>query len=138
MGINARSSRKEAGCLGYKRTENKNGGIEMKQEYLVQALEVLEEEARKNGTAKIIHGMIEPRLYKCSDTVLQPIADKKKTYSGAISEMEKYARANKSSNVGVVPPDVAEGIITKYFGIDSAKPEKPKAESAEVSIFDLM
>lgn len=110
----------------------------MEQKYLVKALEVLEEEAQKNGTAKIIHGIIEPMLYNCSDEVLQKIAEKKKTYSGAISKMEKYAKANKSGNVGVVPPDVAEGIITRYFGIDSAKAEKPKAESTEVSIFDLM
>ena len=109
----------------------------MEQKYLVQALEVLEEEAQKNGTAKVIHGIIEPMLYNCSDTVLQPIAEKKKTYSGAIDKMEKYARANKSGNVGVVPPDEAEKMIKAYFGIDCERQPEQKKET-EVSIFDLM
>lgn len=109
----------------------------MEQKYLIKALEVLEEQAQGNGADKAVHIMVEPLLYNCPDSVLQPIAEKKKTISGAIGEMRKYAEKNKKGNVGVVPPDVAEGIITGYFGINCERQPEQKKET-EVSIFDLM
>ena len=109
----------------------------MEQKYLVKALEELEEQAQGNGIDEAVHIMVEPLLYNCPDSVLQPIAEKKKTISGAIGEMRKYAEKNKSGNVGVVPPDEAEKMIKAYFGINCERQPEQKKET-EVSIFDLM
>ena len=43
-------------------------------------------------------------------------------------EIEKYARNHKSGNCGCCPPDVADGIIRKFYGIPEAG-EAPKPSS---------
>lgn len=108
----------------------------MSQEYLVPALEALEDEAAKDATAKTVHSMIEKKLYDCEDDILKGIAEKKKTISGAIGKMRDYAQKNRTGNVGVVAPNVAEKIITEYFGFQNEK--KEEAESEGLSIFDIM
>lgn len=107
----------------------------MKQDYLVKALERLEEEAQKDEVMKAVHSIVEPLLYGMDDEELQPIAEGKKTYTGAIKELENEARKNKKGNVGVVNPSKAEEIIKGYFGIDSEAPAPEKKKT--VSIFDL-
>lgn len=107
----------------------------MKQDYLVKALEKLEEEAQNDNVLKAVHSIIEPMLYELDDEKLQPIADGKKSYAGAIKEVEAVALKNKKGSVGVVPPDEAEKIIKAYFGIDSAAAAAEKKKT--VSIFEL-
>lgn len=109
----------------------------MSQNYLIGALESLEEEAQKSGVLKAVHGILEKYLYELDDTLLQPIAEKNKTYAGAMKEMEAVARKRKNGNMAVIPPDEAEKIIKAYFGINSEKAENSGGNSGTVSIFDL-
>lgn len=109
----------------------------MSQDYLVGALESLEEESQKSDILKAVHAVLEKYLYELDDTLLQPISEKKKTYAGAMKEMENVARKRKNGNMAVIPPDEAEKIIKAYFGINLEKSDNSGVISGTVSIFDL-
>lgn len=109
----------------------------MKNEYLVKALEKLEEEAQKDEVFKAVHKMIEPMLYDAEEATLQDIAEGKKSYGGAMKQMETEARKKKTGNHAVIPPAEAEKILKGYFGINSKSDDVEEPKKQVVSIFDL-
>lgn len=109
-------------------------------------IDKLDAEAEKERRPEIraIETMLR-EVCKNSEAACDGVLADGKTMSGALVAMREAAAKRKGSESCVcIPPDEAERIIFKYYGISeaSAVPEAPKSQTSvnteTVSLFDLL
>ena len=79
----------------------------------------------KKGTPPFFVGEhLKDILKRCPDTCAEIVSKdldvKEMSISCCEKKIKEYADKHKKGNLGFVPPDVAEGIICKFYGIEMA------------------
>ena len=80
----------------------------------------------------------------CHELVLADLDVKEMSISCCEKKIKEYADKHKKGNLGFVPPDVAEGIICKFYGIeiDTAAVQEPiqsvKEEDSYIDLSDFI
>jgi|GEM_PF-3397174 len=56
------------------------------------------------------------------------------------AEIYKWAKAHKTGNRACCPPDIADGIIRKYFGLpeNGEKTQQPKQKNKTINLTDFL
>ena len=72
---------------------------------------------------------------KCCEIVLKDLDVKEMSISNCEKKIADYASKNRKCNTGFCPPDVAEGIIRKFYGIEDDHSTKTYNDLVDFSDF---
>jgi len=64
----------------------------------------------------------------CCEIVLQDLDVKEMSISNCEKKIKAYADKHKKGNVAFVPPNIAEDIICKFYGIETGSSEQATAQ----------
>ena len=76
---------------------------------------------------------------KIAEIVLQDLENPDMSISNAENQIKKYADSQHGSAKSFcVPPNVAENIIKKFYGVDSFDTSAPKADANYINLDDFV
>ena len=89
----------------------------------------------KNAPAFYVGEHLKDILKRCSEAcceiVLQDLDVKEMSISHCEKKIKEYADKHKKGNVAFVPPNIAEDIICKFYGIEVGSSEQATVQPAK-------